>query len=742
LSDEYHKLGKRTGKDKLQVPLAQSLVAALSKHAYARYCRALLIEGAELVEGIEFDIEPTHPQRPVSDIRSCERMCVLFTPDPLEEPKVLALRRDFPRDTSHTYLSADGTPVHLCLFEEDYAEVRASLTPERFLSRIQDWLTRAALGQLHLVGQPVEPFVSSSHLLIVDPQLFENEDPDQILALFGRSEELGKVVRLVPLPSDVDLREDEIAFLAIHLRARVWASDTINRSPTDLEDLKDLLASVSLDVVGELQNASKRLLSRENNDRLMAFRWIVLVVVPQTRKGGSSPESYSFWAFLIDKEIRELGVRLGLWEVSEGNFGAVLNGECGDLSQVQVTPVRVTSAFTRRKAWAMAGLSLPRTVRIASIGAGALGSQVMLNLARQGVGEWTIIDNDQMLPHNLSRHALFVSTEGLSKAKCVAEEITMLLSDPAAAKAVHRNVLYLDPESDDFIAFASADHIYDFSVSSAVLRHLAQLPVDAPRTSAFLMRGGQFLVALSEGLARSVRLDDLDAQLSLACWEREDLRELFLAPDEPGVRYAHGCRDITTVLPQDVVAIHSGLASHFLRTNLHNADPSIHVWELACEDLTVAHYRVCPSTVIVSKAEGWEIRVSDHALRQMRRHREAGLPNETSGVLIGMFDMGSGILRVCAALPAPPDSDQWPTACIRGIEGLHKTIKAVERQTGEALTYMGEWHSHLSGCPSTPSSDDREAHDWLRKHMGRTGHPALIAIQGDHPRPYLMLCDD
>ena len=40
------------------------------------------------------------------------------------------------------------------------------------------------------------------------------------------------------------------------------------------------------------------------------------------------------------------------------------------------------------------------------MGAGALGSQVIITLARSGFGNWTIVDEDDLLPHNLARHAL------------------------------------------------------------------------------------------------------------------------------------------------------------------------------------------------------------------------------------------------------------------------------------------------------------------------------------------------
>jgi tRNA A37 threonylcarbamoyladenosine dehydratase len=45
---------------------------------------------------------------------------------------------------------------------------------------------------------------------------------------------------------------------------------------------------------------------------------------------------------------------------------------------------------------------------------------VVNNLARSGYGDWTIVDHDHMLPHNLVRHQLDSQALGLSKARALA----------------------------------------------------------------------------------------------------------------------------------------------------------------------------------------------------------------------------------------------------------------------------------------------------------------------------------
>src|SRR5258706_6084052 len=60
--------------------------------------------------------------------------------------------------------------------------------------------------------------------------------------------------------------------------------------------------------------------------------------------------------------------------------------------------------------------------RVLVIGAGALGNEVIKNLAMLGVGHVVVVDMDCVEISNLSRSILFrESDEGKAKAECVAE---------------------------------------------------------------------------------------------------------------------------------------------------------------------------------------------------------------------------------------------------------------------------------------------------------------------------------
>ena len=65
----------------------------------------------------------------------------------------------------------------------------------------------------------------------------------------------------------------------------------------------------------------------------------------------------------------------------------------------------------------------------------------------------------------------------------------------------------------------------------------------------------------------------------------------------------------------------------------------------------------------------WRIRIDEQTLRSMRTHRISRLQNETGGVLMGSVDVSRKLIFVAEMLPSPSDSEEYPTAYIRGVFG-------------------------------------------------------------------------
>lgn len=96
------------------------------------------------------------------------------------------------------------------------------------------------------------------------------------------------------------------------------------------------------------------------------------------------------------------------------------------------------------------------------------------------------------------------------------------------------------------------------------------------------------------------------------------------------------------------------------------------------------------------------------------------LPKETGGVLLGSYDMQRKMLYIIDSIFAPPDSEEYPCAFIRGKDGLKDRLKRVESVTGKMVAYVGEWHSHPSQAGCEPSEDDRKVFAWIAEEWHLT----------------------
>ncbi len=135
------------------------------------------------------------PQRPPVDIRKPERLIVVVGDDRLTLPEVYSLRKSFPT-TPHAFLRSEGDSAQLCLFDEQYRDLRHDFTPIRLVNLIFDWLRRASIDQLHLPGQPLEPFIFAEGTIVLDRDAFQRDTVIECWRIDGEAD-FFQVVRLL-----------------------------------------------------------------------------------------------------------------------------------------------------------------------------------------------------------------------------------------------------------------------------------------------------------------------------------------------------------------------------------------------------------------------------------------------------------------------------------------------------------------------------------------------------------------
>jgi proteasome lid subunit RPN8/RPN11 len=695
------------------------------------------------VEIVIFDVEAEIPQFPVHDVRPIERIAAVFlvgSPDVHNVPiATFALRDDFPL-VPHLLRELAGFPKALCLWEAAPSEVALTWTAASYLERIREWLRLTARGELHAADQPLEPlfYPAPSYFLAPESVLglssTEESSAPQVnsLSAYGVMADKG-VFTIVAQPRDSAAQPmiSGVPCEVLVFRAEPQTHGVMASPPTTLRDLHSWATQVGRNLLGVLR---ENLLKWREQPQKQEARVIIVLNLPTRRDDDSPVEKTESYAFAVSGTVATIGVSLKLWEPNR--LMLLINGsenvesELG--SKIEVAPLNVSPLLSPSAARRFNGApENDGNVKVVAIGAGALGSQVILNLARSGWGTWNIVDSDVFLPHNGARHDLDSRSLGMSKAREVCDRINNIFDGSSKAVAIHADVLAPGSAKEELEqALAEADIILDLSASVPVARHLAlDVPGTARRQSLFLNPAGTQMVMLSEDRARSITLLDLEMQLWRAVLGGEGW-ETYMEGAGAGVRYGRTCGDVSARIPQDQVALHSALASAAVKRTWQSDEASILRWSLDSSTGAVVPTQRLATEVQEWSSAGWTVRAGTDVMSDIFRMREERLPNETGGVLLGTFDRSRRIAYLVAALPAPEDSEERSDSFLRGSHGLRERVAETEALTGSQVSYLGEWHSHPDGVGVTPSRKDAKLFEYLRRHRLADGLPPVMLIAG------------
>lgn len=710
------------------IDFAQLISSGVTPYALVVECRRQE-SGREVVV---VKVKPTVPQRPVVAIQREEVIAVVFSQADDWYPEVRALRADFPRDRV-LHLNGGvpaGEAPSLCLFAEPWPDVRLRLTANELLFRLQNWFNDTATGKLHREDQPLEPaFLSRSSPLIISRKLLDEvvKTPTTLNL---------DIIETPTGPVFIQRREGRRSTgkakpaLVIPFVSQPHEHSVTNDAPRTLDELDGLLKPVGINLVSELQES---LFAKK--DDLDKFGFLVLLILLQRKRSvEAEPEAELVAFFCVAPNAASTGIR-GIFR-DVGFTGEITFDESRTGKETGVSYLAVRFELTPDAASLYSGTE-PTQTRLVAVGAGALGSQVVMNAVRGGMTNWKVIDDDNLLPHNLVRHSLPGDWLGCPKAVAVTSEANSLLDSPSV-EAIVANVL---SPGDQAVAVQSAMEstqvIVDLSASVAVARHLSRdVKSNARRCSIFVSPSGRDLVFLGEDESRSLPLDSIEAQYYRAAASVASLQGHLDAGQTVG-----SCRDITSRISQSLMAIHAAQAERLLRSWLSQPDALATVIRAQSDGFGFEQTDLpLGSLVEVGELGSWTVLTDTLLLDVVARQREESLPNETGGVLVAHIDAQRRTLYVSHQIPAPPDSERQPTVYIRGNQGLFEEYGRIRQATREGLAYIGEWHSHPNNCACKPSVEDIKAGAWLAEQTRPTSLPGLMLIAGEGRQTCWMLC--
>ncbi|WFS69842.1 ThiF family adenylyltransferase (plasmid) [Agrobacterium leguminum] len=724
----------------LKSPLARSLAAhifgASSEFATLRECRLMDKMGVEIVS---FEIQVDLPQRPVYPINPVETISVCFFRESDHAPAVLVARPDFP-DTPHQNLVPSGHPCALCIDDRPWVDIRSGYTASELMLRIQTWFAKASQGELHGDDQPFDPFFAyaGGHQIIVSAdgeRAMNDRTPLNVIASDSRLRFL-----IVGAANQARQRSVQLQVHILHVDVEPQAMRRIRFAPRTLLELSEMLVERGVDFSTLLQTSILDWHAVGKNDSEDRWIFCILLRMPQVHPHTGAVGATMPMAFICEASPGEIGVRMGVLDRNTSGsargiqfvrrLSTTLNLMGLDLP-VYYAPVHYE--LDAQRGTTIAGKTTVDKRHMVMIGAGSLGSSVSETLAREGLFSWTIVDDDDFLPHNVARHTLTSADLGHGKAEKLAKRLRLIRPDTDSA-FIQENVLRVPRCGELEQALAHGELLFDASASVPVSRFLADHPSPARRVCAFFTPNGKSAVLMIESSDRSTNLRDLEACYLHAIAGNPVFTDHLGAPRQ--LRYTGACRALTNRIPASSLAILTGLIAHGISTNIMASEPVVKIWTI--DDRGSVSCVDPEAQVECHSVDSWTILLPRLLSLELRQRRALALPNETGGPLTGIIDYNAKTIAITHALPAPVDSVGLPTSFVRGTRRLRQAIEQAQARTGGQTRYIGEWHSHPLGASASPSGTDLKQIADLSMILNLDGMPALSLILAENETSILI----
>ncbi|MFI8581041.1 Mov34/MPN/PAD-1 family protein [Ectopseudomonas khazarica] len=707
--------------------LACSVVRYLVESPNHPYATLTSVSRDETFDVLDIELEIELEQRREVPIRPREPIRLIFmSSDDDWQPRVLSRREDFPVGMVHTNLDREAGGLALCIWEEAWSDLATNLTGQALIERIRTWFSLMAAGAVHGDDQLLEPLIhSSSHTLII---------PSGEMCGSWYTSLVFNHNGLITLGMSKEKPEKEVTGHSFAIYTPQLPSQLhrgLAGTPYDLDALQRLCLDFGFDLVEDLV---RWVLSPEQLSGAPNRQPILIITVPKRRTEEGPDEQPEVWCYTLGQSLAELGERLDvtITEPKTGLTTAKLFGNVSnaDLPSVHMVPWRVVQRLNRAMARHFAGMAHKTDTPLLAIGAGAIGSNVIMMATRSGIGPWAVVDGDITLPHNTVRQVQRNGSVGLPKASVLEIELNHVFEE-GGNTAIPANVFAPGEHADALDAAARNSEIaVDFSASPAVLGWLSDQPVRRG-ASAFFGPDGSDLVVLAENKSRAVRVDEIEAQYFWSVATEPELNGHLSAARLDSIRYANACQDLSRPLPPWQLQTLCGLAAGQIAQLIESDQACFKVWRLKPETGAVQAVVIPVQQVHRYQVGSMRVSISDDVVSTMRELRSKAGRNETGGVLVGTFDLVRNVAHVVAALPAPTDSKQAPTYFIRGKKDLKPRIEELAAGSAGRLHYIGEWHSHPGAVPARPSDDDEGVFAHLETHLGSAGSPYFMAICGE-----------
>lgn len=708
---------------KCKSAFAESVVKTLEATGWGKLISIQEIDGHDC---LTVDMGPMEvPQYPINPVMATEQVRIHVSD---KEIPAVYCRSDFPV-VPHLNVLANGQKT-LCLFDVSYEEIKYSFNASMFLHQIIWWFEQTARGRLHQKDQPLEPYFP----WVEDSLILHLGNTFPLVRLNKIDSPNGSLFQELPLENQSEGKVYTLLKLGIK---KTYTKNVINKMPATLGELDDAFEDRIIealeccipDIWAIKQTSLFKQCFQEKESALRNSEVLLAVQVGIARSDTEQPEHFCTRAFRVADSFQSLYQAFGYQKNQKRQL--VKSNKTDAYKGIPIYPYNVFYSFNRAFALRLneKDTHAPDNSFV-QIGLGTLGSQIANNCVRSGYGKWVYIDPDTLYPHNLARHCLGQTNIGQNKAEAMKRHANSLFSngEEAVTKAIASNVFATYAQEEITSAIKEASLVVDCSASVAVGRHLSHELAGGTRSVSFFMNpAGTALIMLLENVDRTISLDTLEMQYYRLLTQRPELHN-HLESDHK-VLYSSTCRSKSLVYSQDNASIFAGISSKVIKQISNRCDAAIMVW--AWEGLSMTHYEEIAEKFHEISCDGWKIKILPSLMERLYVQRKEKLPNETGGVLVGSYDFAHNICYIVDAIDSPSDSQEYPSAYIRGSNGLYEKICEIEKITVGNLTYIGEWHSHPTDS-TNPSNDDRKLLCAIAEYTFTQSSPGCMMIIGEN----------
>lgn len=696
------------------------------------------------------------------DIRGKEAIILVFDliNYPVSAPKVYTDRLDFPKNNlAHLYVAVNNRPPAFCYVRGNPDEWYANKRIEDLVIRISNWLRDAATGELTENGEQYEPLrlEGYSGSIIYDYDTILSVITNKVAVEFGEKFSIAlfertstterytyKFVKLITDKNalntikEVDEErkkgKEDITRKKYYFGYVLWNEETEVKPeyevniPRSLEEFKSFCEYYNI----KYEDFEKFIATYRDLNEYIYFPVVIGIRRPSQLIGYSSNIEFINLRFKVDSD-----------DIEDGKI----------VNNISIDMLSHNQPLTQKLASHISGWNIALdNERHIVFGCGAIGSKIIMHLARSGQTNLTLIDPDYISPHNLVRHTLFGDDEGHNKAEALAEKIKKIY--PYEQTNVISGSSFKGGLIDQKSTFEKHNWILDFTASEAFFNKLATLKsLDINNVaSACISDFGNLGIMYKEGESRNPRVDDLQTYLYSLSESNKNIQNWLQREQKTAqssnliVQVGVGCNSETTILSDDKISSHASYFSGVLKREMTKPTKEGKIYLnniIDTEDYKIETQvlNVKPFDVFQAVNDSsWIIRFKPGIIEHVTNEFTIAGNIETGGVFVGVCNYKTKTIHITCSIKAPMDSKSSPTQFVRGQNGLVKEISTIENSAGGQIGYIGEWHTHPVG-PNFLSAQDLSSVKEHKKECSKLQPPLpvfLSIITPDGIFPYVF----